>query len=146
MTIPDRQGKEYQPTNAVAVATDSDEPFDVEGEEKDFIESTSPGGESARHSLSEKEYVEEKRPQLQQTKSYATANSVTTRAESNVVQPKKPWYKNLNPLRWGGIPPVPETRKVSREYNAPFLSLVYFQWMAPMMSVSASRVQGEHMY
>jgi ATP-binding cassette subfamily C (CFTR/MRP) protein 1 len=120
-------------------ATETDEPLDLASEEKDFIEVTTPG-DSASHSLSEKGHVEkeDKRPALQQTKSYATTTSAVTRTESNVQPPKKPWYKNYNPLRWGGIPPVPETRQVCREYNAPFLSLVYFQWMAPLMSVSAS--------
>jgi ATP-binding cassette subfamily C (CFTR/MRP) protein 1 len=129
--------KEYGPNDPVAAAnaTDSKEPLDVGGDEEDFIEITSTA-DLASHSLSEKEYTEkEKRPQLQQTKSYATTVSAVTRTESNVEQPK-PWYKNYNPLRWGGIPPVPETRQVCREYNAPFLSLVYFQWIAPLMSVS----------
>lgn len=146
MTNPGQE-KEYGPTDPVASAnaTDSDEPLAVDGEEKDFIESTSPP-DSASHSLSEKEHVErEKKPQLQQTKSYATSNSAVTRTESN-VEPPKPWYKNYNPLRWGGIPPVPETRQVCREYNAPFLSLVYFQWMAPLMSVSAFRAQCKNIY
>lgn len=141
MTNPGQE-KEYTPTDPVssANATDSDEPIDVDGEEKDFVESSSPVDESVRHSLSGDDPVEnEKKLQLQQTKSYATSNSVFTRTESNVEQPKKPWYKNYNPLRWGGIPPVPETRKVSREYNAPFLSLLYFQWMAPLMSVSPTK-------
>lgn len=80
---------------------------------------------------------EEKQAELEPTQTYATTASAATRPESHVQPKKKPWYKNLNPLRWGKIPPVPESRSVSREYNAPFLSLVYFQWMAPIISVSA---------
>lgn len=132
------QEKEYGPTDPVAAssATETDEPLDLDGEEKDFIEITTPL-DSASHSLSENEHVEkDKKPALQHTKSYATTTSAVTRTESNVEPPKKPWYKYYNPLRWGKIPPVPETRQVCREYNAPFLSLVYFQWMAPLMSVS----------
>jgi ATP-binding cassette subfamily C (CFTR/MRP) protein 1 len=134
------QDKKYGPTDPVAASnvTEIDEALDVDDEEKDFIEINTSGGSSS-HSGSEKEHIEkEKRPVLQQTKSYATTTSAVTRTESNVEQPKKRWYKKLNPLRWGGIPPVPETRQVCREYNAPFLSLVYFQWMAPLMSVSPS--------
>ncbi|KIN03816.1 hypothetical protein OIDMADRAFT_193722 [Oidiodendron maius Zn] len=56
-----------------------------------------------------------------------------TGTEPQVLPKQKPWYKNPNPLRWGKIPPVPEVRTMSREYNAPFLSLVYFQWIAPIM-------------
>jgi ATP-binding cassette subfamily C (CFTR/MRP) protein 1 len=80
---------------------------------------------------------EEKPADLEPAQTYATTASAATRPESHVQPKRKPWYKNLNPLRWGKIPPVPETRSVSREYNAPFLSLVYFQWMAPIISVSA---------
>ena len=137
MTNPGQEN-EYKPTDPVAAsnATETDEPLDVDGEEKDLIEVSS-HGEHSSHGGSEKGYSEkEKRPELQQTKSYATTTSAVTRTESKVEKPEKRWYRKLNPLRWGGIPPVPETRQVCREYNAPFLSLVYFQWMAPLMSVS----------
>lgn len=125
---------------SAAETTNNDEPLDVDGEEKDYIEATS-HGQSSSHSGSENGNNEkEDRPGLEHTKSYATTTSVITRTESQPDEPtkRKPWYKKYNPLRWGKIPPVPESRKVSREYNAPFLSLVYFQWMAPLMSVSAS--------
>lgn len=49
---------------------------------------------------------------------------------------KKKWYKRLNPLRWQTPPPVPEERTPSKEYGASFLSVVYFQWMSPLMNVS----------
>ncbi|KAI9375909.1 P-loop containing nucleoside triphosphate hydrolase protein [Aspergillus egyptiacus] len=51
------------------------------------------------------------------------------------------WYRRLtlNPLRLQKIPPVPEQRSVSREYGASFLSLVYFQWMSPLMKVGYLR-------
>lgn len=48
---------------------------------------------------------------------------------------KKPWYKNLNPLKRGKAPPVPAERTVSKEYGASFLSILTFQWMAPLMKV-----------
>lgn len=54
---------------------------------------------------------------------------------------KKKWYKRLNPLKWGEKPPVPEERTVSREYGASFLSMLTFQWMAPIMRVSRRCVQ-----
>ena len=144
MTDPDIE-KEYGPTDPVASANAAtiDESLDVDGEEEDFIETTSPA-DSSNRSLSEKgEIEEEKGPHLEHTKSYATTTSAVTRTESNVEPPKKPWYKSYNPLRWGGIPPVPKTRQVSREYNAPFLSLVYFQWMAPLMHVSSPKRKPE---
>jgi hypothetical protein len=142
MTDP-AQEKEYGSTDPIAAAnaTETDEPVDLEGEGVDCIDSTS-AGDSTRHSLSEKEEAvaagKATRPQLQQAKSYATTASAVTTTHSQIEPPKRPWYRNYNPLRWGKIPPVPKTRQVCREYNAPFLSLVYFQWMAPLMSVSAS--------
>ena len=143
MTTPGPE-KAYGPTDPIAAsnATETDEPLDVDGKEKDLIDS-SPGDTSSHSGSEEEEHTgEEKRADLQQTRSYATTTSAVTRTESNVEQPNKRWYKKLNPLRWGGIPPVPETRQVSREYNAPFLSLVYFQWMAPLMTVSTALAAG----
>ncbi|KAL2813648.1 P-loop containing nucleoside triphosphate hydrolase protein [Aspergillus cavernicola] len=51
------------------------------------------------------------------------------------------WYRRLtiNPLRLQRIPPVPDHRSPSKEYGASFLSLVYFQWMAPLMKVGYLR-------
>jgi ATP-binding cassette subfamily C (CFTR/MRP) protein 1 len=75
-------------------------------------------------------------PPLKHSKSYVTTTSVVSGAtESSVEAKQKPWYKQLNPMRWGAPPPVPQTRQVSREYTAGFLSLMTFQWMAPLMTV-----------
>lgn len=46
------------------------------------------------------------------------------------------WLDKANPLKRSNKPPVPEQREVSREYGAGFFSLLTFQWMAPLMSVS----------
>lgn len=76
---------------------------------------------------------------LKATKSVATDASVATGAPSTVQPlPSKPWYKQPNPLRWGKIPPVPEERIISREYKASFFSKLTFQWMTPLMTVSAT--------
>lgn len=106
------------------------QPLDADGAEKEYLEirtnaASSEGG------------VDEKgtRAKLEHTKSYATTASAISAQPEEPAKPKG-WYRKLNPLKWGGIPPVPKEREVSREYNASFLSLVYFQWMAPIMSVS----------
>lgn len=65
----------------------------------------------------------------------ASGASVTTTVPSVVKQ--KPWYKTPNPMRWGSIPPIPTERRVSREATAGWFSLLTFQWMAPVMTVSA---------
>lgn len=146
MTEPGRK-EEYGPSDQVASAsaTDSDRVLDLAAQDKNDIESSSPT-DFISHSVSEKELFE-KSPQLQKTKkNYATTTtSGKSRTGSNIDTTKKPWYKNLHPLKLGGIPPVPKIRQVSREYNASFLSLVYFQWMAPLMSVGA-QVQCNNMY
>jgi hypothetical protein len=86
------------------------------------------------------ENIVKSRPALQQSKSYATTTSVVSGATEDSTEPeKKPWYKNLNPMRWGAAPPVPQERGVSREYMAGFLSLMTFQWMAPLMTVCYPR-------
>ncbi len=129
------QEKEYGSADPVGAAatTHHDEPLDVDGKVDDYINITT-YGEPSSHASSETgdekdgEKENEKRPNIDRTKSYATTTSVVTKTDSHVdVQvEKKPWYKQVNPLRWGKTPPVPETRKVSREYHASFLSLVYF--------------------
>ena len=71
-------------------------------------------------------------------------STVTTATEASIAPMKsqekvtKPWYRKLNPLK-RGIPPVPKERIISREYNAPFLSLLTFQWINPLMSVGYKR-------
>lgn len=82
------------------------------------------------------ENIVKTRPPLEHSKSYATTTSVVSGVtESSIEVKHKPWYKTLNPLKWGAPPPVPQVRQVSREYTASFLSLMYFQWMAPLMTV-----------
>lgn len=71
----------------------------------------------------------------------ATQTTVTSaltmdpESESSDSETDKPWYKRLNPVKKKKIP-VPKERTVSREYGASFLSLLTFQWMAPIMKVS----------
>jgi ATP-binding cassette subfamily C (CFTR/MRP) protein 1 len=145
MADPGQEKDEYAAADMAAAenTTNAAEPQDVNGEEKDYIEITSHGDASSHGSSENGPHENEKRRDFHRSKSYATNTSEVTRTESHVDESpkKKPWHKRLNPLKWGKIPPVPETRQVSREYNAPFLSLVYFQWMAPLMSVSLTLLQ-----
>ncbi|MCJ1276313.1 hypothetical protein MMC21_004118 [Puttea exsequens] len=68
-----------------------------------------------------------------------TTSSLTVESTSLGPTGRKPWYKRLNPLKSSKKPPVPKERKVSREYGASFLSLLTFQWMAPLMSTGYQR-------
>ncbi|KAI9046549.1 hypothetical protein LZ554_009295 [Drepanopeziza brunnea f. sp. 'monogermtubi'] len=130
----------------VAAAQDPnhEEPLDIEGAEKEYLEIATHGGTSSRRGSEEgRNHVHgEKRLEVGRTKSHATDASAFSRTDSHVDTPpqkKQPWYKRLNPLKWGKVPPIPEKREVSREYSASFLSLVYFQWVAPIMSTGYKR-------
>lgn len=69
---------------------------------------------------------------------YATsASGASATTTVPTVAAKKPWYKTPNPMKWGSIPPIPTERGVSREATAGWFSLLTFQWMAPVMTVSA---------
>lgn len=82
------------------------------------------------------------REELKHTQSRATDTSTITRTTTRTSVPaKKLWYKKINPLLWGPVPPVPQEREVSREYGAGFFSRLTFQWMAPLMSVSVVPVR-----
>ena len=83
------------------------------------------------------EQKRQKRLDLKTVRSYASDTSATTGLSvPGAAKEKRPWYRNLNPLRWGAVPPVPTEREVSREYGAGFWSMITFQWMSPLMSVS----------
>ena len=77
---------------------------------------------------------EQSKSDLKPTQSYATDASATTDAPAASQKPKS-WYNKINPLQWGPVPPVPKERTPSREYKAGILSLITFQWMAPLMKV-----------
>ncbi|TKA35153.1 hypothetical protein B0A54_13948 [Friedmanniomyces endolithicus] len=81
------------------------------------------------------------RPAVERTQSTWT----TTSAATSIAQPQEPparkqtWSEKLNPLKRKKLPPIPESRAVSREYGAGFFNKLYFQWMAPLMSVGYQR-------
>ena len=69
------------------------------------------------------------------------ADASRSAPDEAAVQPtqKKKWYRRLNPLRLQKTPPVPTERSVSREHGASFFSIIYFQWMSPLMKVGYLR-------
>ena len=92
-------------------------------------------------SLSEQEEKEKgKRQGLSRAITATTlASTLTTESTTDQRREKKSWYKRLNPLKRSRKPPVPKERQISREYGASFLSLLTFQWMAPLMSTGYQR-------
>ena len=126
-----KQEKEYASTDPVGAVnqTNSSEPFATEplqyvGSESDL-------------SSSDQEQKKEGQPDVHRTVT-ATTTTSTLSVESQSKE-KDPWYKRLNPLKKSIKPPIPKERTVSREYGASFLSLLTFQWMAPLMSTGYQR-------
>ncbi len=132
--------EEYGPSDPTAGAGDTTPNRPLDEDEKAYIyilDGPSPSHDGSKSGWESVSNGQEKTLAMDRSKSYATTTSAITRTDSHVDVPiVKPWYKKLNPLRWGKTPPVPKQRGVSREYTASFLSLVYFQWVAPLMAVS----------
>ena len=131
-----RQDKEYASADAMGTTqtTNNSEPLATEalryvGSESD-VSSTAPEKGSRKHG----------RPEVDRTLTTTTTTS-SLAPQLTAAEPamKKPWYKRLNPLKRSKEPPVPSERIVSREYRANFLSMLTFQWMAPIMMVGLSR-------
>ncbi|KAK3359696.1 P-loop containing nucleoside triphosphate hydrolase protein [Lasiosphaeria hispida] len=108
------------------------EPIEDEREFEDIKPAKSAGAAASKNTTNVN-----KRPDLSLIESHATATSVATTPAWEAKQ--KPWYKQPNPMRWGGIKPVPGERQVSPEYKAGFFSALFFQWMAPMMTTGYKR-------
>ncbi|KAI9730944.1 MAG: hypothetical protein M1818_008019 [Claussenomyces sp. TS43310] len=130
---------EFRATDPVAAteATTHEEPVATVEEKGLTAASDSP----SRASSSESQVDEgqgEKNAELTATKSYATSAS----APDSLAGPPqgKTWYDRINPGKWGAVTPVPEEKSVSREFGASFLSLLTFQWMAPLMSTGYKRM------
>ncbi|KAE9379682.1 putative ABC transporter [Stipitochalara longipes BDJ] len=62
-------------------------------------------------------------------------------SQSDMVQaPRERALKDkLNPFKRKNLPPVPAERVVTKEYQAGFFSTLYFQWIAPLISVGYQR-------
>ena len=128
-----KQEKEYASIDPVgaAHATNTSEP--VATEPLQYVGSDSDLSSSGQ---------EKKQPHLDADRILTTTTTTSSfTVDSGIAEPqkKKPWYKRLNPLKRSIKPPVPKERKISREYGASFLSLLTFQWMAPLMSTGYQR-------
>ena len=132
------QEQEYASTDPVGAAHATNEAEEVATEPKEIYAGSS--GDSDTSSDHENQKTEGLRPDVTRTlTTTTTASSLTAGSTTAVPTEKKPWYKRLNPLKWSNPPPVPKQRIVSREYRAPFFSLLTFQWMAPLMSTGYQR-------
>ena len=95
------------------------------------------GGPETNHSDLQEEKKQEGALDIHRTVTAVTnASTMSVEPQSKA---KRPWYTRLNPLKRSIKPPIPKERAVSREYRASFLSLLTFQWMAPLMSTGYQR-------
>ncbi|KAI6782442.1 Oligomycin resistance ATP-dependent permease-like protein [Emericellopsis cladophorae] len=109
-------------------------------EKHDTTHGADPGLQSDSNSSAHDVEAITRPSRLEQTKSYATDRSaVSARVPVPHKPVDRPWYRKLNPLRWGGIPPLPEEREVSREAKAGFWSRLTFSWMTPLMTTGYKR-------
>lgn len=94
-----------------------------------------------KNTANERDKHAETSPLERSTSSWTSRSSGDdSQKEKNVAEEKRSWSERLNPLKKKTKPPIPEQRQVSREYGASFWSLLTFQWMAPIMSVSKIEV------
>ncbi|PNP37043.1 hypothetical protein TGAMA5MH_11060 [Trichoderma gamsii] len=132
--------KETQAPKAVANsnAINIESPSDSGSESGNAVHLNEKHGDDIERieSRSDQEDDKPKEP-LAATRSYATDASVATTPAPRYAE--KPWYKKLNPMRWGAIPEVPKERIVSREYEAGFFSRLTFQWVNPLMTAGYRR-------
>jgi ATP-binding cassette subfamily C (CFTR/MRP) protein 1 len=87
---------------------------------------------------------EKQRAQIQRTQSTWTQGTGTSYASSvqhvdEQAPLKQTWGERLNPLKSRYPPPVPTERIPSREWKAGFFSVLYFQWINPLMVTGYQR-------
>lgn len=100
--------------------------------------------EEAESSSNGDDVAKEKRLEMQRTASNWTQATGTSYAssvqqEAELAPRKQTWSEKLNPLKSKNPPPVPSERIPSREHNASFLSVLYFQWINPLMVAGYQR-------
>ncbi len=135
MTETGKHEKEYASTDPVGAAHETTEPEPVVPGPIQLQYSGSESDESS--SEREKKHVQ---PAVHRTiTATTTTSSMTVESTTNEPGKKNAWYKRLNPLKRSVKPPIPKERRISREYGASFLSLLTFQWMAPLMSTGYQR-------
>ena len=127
----DKHEKEYASTDPVGAVNQTNSPEPVATEPLQYV-----GSES---DLSSSHHEPEKEGEAVIHRTVTAATTASTLTLESLRQKKKPWYKRLNPLKKSVKPPIPKERSVSREYGASFLSLLTFQWMAPLMSTGYQR-------
>jgi len=105
-----------------------------EGDEKDSC-SLNDGDQGERGTQGS---IEARRKTQNATTEKGATSSATPGDEIQAAR-ERTLKEKLNPFKKRNIPPVPSEREVTREYQAGFFSSLYFQWIAPLMSVGYQR-------
>ena len=138
----DGHEEEYRSTDPVGAVnqTNTEEPVATEPLQYVISDSESSSSDTEKKKFNEEEDEDDVQPTTTRTLTTTTTTStLTIESAAAAPQERKPWHKRLNPLKRSTKPPVPKDRKISREYGASFMSLVTFQWMAPIMSTGYQR-------
>nr|CAC28731.2 related to ATP-binding cassette transporter protein YOR1 [Neurospora crassa] len=131
--FPDEKEKEISLPNPVADQRHRDDEIEEAHRSDEDVEKIAIGSSVVEEN-------DEKRAELNRMRTNATNTSVTTAATIHPHVKPKPWYKQPNPLRWGKIAPIPETRRPSPEYNAGFFRSLFFSWMGPLMTLELNDI------
>lgn len=130
--------KDWEQNDPVGVATNSAERHEPEARDPSDTDSSPDEVDYEKQQRDPEKQESKVRPAVLRTRTATTeaSNASGVTAEPEAKQ-KLPLSKRLNPLK-RKPPPVPEERIVSREYHANFFSKLSFQWISPIMAVSAS--------
>jgi ATP-binding cassette subfamily C (CFTR/MRP) protein 1 len=109
-------------------------PVDIE--RLDFVGSKKDLGKHG-FNHSEKDAFRQRTNESSSSSRSESSDDAKAKAKSN--HPTESWHSKINPLRKRNPPPVPESRSISREKGANFLSLLTFQWINPLMTVGYNR-------
>lgn len=90
----------------------------------------SPGPGSSADSYNDDEVLAAKGPDYEKEAGALEAGGKDPKKESFLRKKRE-----LNPLRWQPIPPVPETQNPSAEAEAGFFSNLTLSWIGPLMRV-----------
>jgi ATP-binding cassette, subfamily C (CFTR/MRP), member 1 len=123
-----------QSRNEKAALTVREQPADIEplnfvGSKKDL----------EKHGFNHSEKDAFRQRINESSSSSRSESSDDAKAKAKPDCPKRSWHSRINPLRKRHPPPVPESRRISREKGANFLSLLTFQWINPLMTVGYNR-------
>ncbi|KAF2725459.1 putative ABC transporter [Polychaeton citri CBS 116435] len=131
--------------NVVQIEPVAEEPLERVSDERDLNIEKALGKESVEEA--EPSYDGDEKNQKRMGVERTTSNWTVTTGTSvgseldpaEPTQRKRTWRDRIDPFKRKRLPPVPKERIPSREWKASFLSMLTFQWVAPIMHVGYQR-------